>query len=165
MHPLYHTWSGIRARCTNPKNPNWPNYGGRGIRICERWLQSFEAFVADVGERPSAAHSIDRRDNDGHYEPGNVRWATAGEQAANKRRPLRRVGLVAVSEGGRMLAAWRAQGGVAAAVLAQLVGVSTETVFRLETSANVPRLQLAAHLKRVADVPVKAWLEPARAAG
>jgi hypothetical protein len=81
----YGIWRGMLARCYNPKASRYAYYGGRGIAVCDRWRTSFEAFLADVGPRPSAGHSIDRRHNDGHYEPGNARWATRAEQAGNKR--------------------------------------------------------------------------------
>lgn len=82
---LHRIWGLIVHRCCNPKSPAYGNYGGRGITICNRWRYSFEAFVADVGERPTDAHTLDRINNDGNYEPGNVRWATRTEQARNTR--------------------------------------------------------------------------------
>ncbi len=85
--PEYRAWTNMITRCTNPKHNRWQHYGGRGITICERWRNSYEAFLSDVGRRPSPAHSLDRYpDCDGNYEPGNVRWATGTEQRLNQRR-------------------------------------------------------------------------------
>ena len=82
--PEYAAWLNMRQRCNNPKATRYERYGGRGIKVCERWQNSFKAFLADVGPRPSDQHSIDRYPNrDGHYEPGNVRWATDIEQQQN----------------------------------------------------------------------------------
>lgn len=85
--PEYAVWEGMIQRCTNPKNPGYKNYGGRGITVCERWL-TFENFRADMGERPSLEHSIDRVNNDGNYEPGNCKWSTDSEQLCHTRRSV-----------------------------------------------------------------------------
>lgn len=82
---LYRTWQAMINRCECPTSGPYKHYGARGIGVCERWRNSFEAFASDVGERPSQAHSLDRVDVNGHYEPGNVRWATASEQSNNRR--------------------------------------------------------------------------------
>jgi len=80
----YKTWRSMKDRCTNPKHHAWKHYGGRGIKVCSRWLNSFESFLADMGERPDGL-SIDRINNDGNYEPRNCHWATWKQQANNRR--------------------------------------------------------------------------------
>jgi hypothetical protein len=86
--PTYIAWAGIIARCTNPKEPSYKNYGGRGISVCDRWRKSFENFYADMGEKPTPKHSIDRINVNWDYDPFNCRWATAKEQARNKRNTI-----------------------------------------------------------------------------
>jgi len=83
--PEYRSWTNAKQRTTDPNIPQWKDYGGRGIRMAGEWLHDFAAFFAHIGPRP-AGTSIDRIDNDGNYEPGNVRWATRSEQMRNQRR-------------------------------------------------------------------------------
>lgn len=103
---IYAIWLGIIARCTNPKHKNWSDYGGRGIKLCAEWRR-FERFRDDMGQPPAGA-TIERRDNDGNYQPGNCYWATRKAQARNTRRSA------VVTYGGRSqtIAAWAEELGV-----------------------------------------------------
>jgi len=83
--PEYTCWRNMRGRCENPSLRNFKYYGARGIKVCAQWA-SFDAFLADMGRRPSAKHSIERLNNDGNYEPGNCVWATKGVQNRNRRK-------------------------------------------------------------------------------
>jgi len=85
--PEYRTWGRIKTRCYNKARKDYPNYGGRGIKVCDKWLNSFTEFYIDMGEKPEPKHlySLDRIDNDGDYEPGNCRWITVKEQNNNTR--------------------------------------------------------------------------------
>lgn len=94
--PEYQAWLDMKKRCFNEDNKNYKDYGARGITVCDRWRDDFEAFLADVGRRPSDQHSIDRYpNNDGNYEPKNCRWATRSEQMNNTRASRARAALVA----------------------------------------------------------------------
>lgn len=83
--PEYNAWRAMKSRCYNKNNKGYPLWGGRGIRVCDQWVNSFEQFHADMGMKPGPDYSIDRIDNDGDYTPDNCRWATLSEQNANKR--------------------------------------------------------------------------------
>lgn len=83
--PEHNAWRHMRSRCYNPNGRNYKNWGGRGITVCERWLESFENFYADMGDRPTPKHSLDRINVNGNYEPSNCRWATTKEQRINQR--------------------------------------------------------------------------------
>lgn len=91
--PEWQTWSSMKARCQTPSNRSFKNYGGRGITVCERWQESFDNFIADMGCRPSPDHQLDRIDNDGPYSPDNCRWATAKINMRNRRNTARYGGL------------------------------------------------------------------------
>lgn len=80
----YQAWVAAKKRCENPRNASFENYGGRGIRICQRWSDSFEAFLSDMGPKPDARYSLDRINPEGHYEPGNCRWASMEAQNRNR---------------------------------------------------------------------------------
>jgi len=123
--PEHDTWRSMLSRCYNPNVERYPIYGGRGIRVCSGWRADFAAFLADMGKRPSQAHSIDRKDSDGNYSCGhcseciasgwtaNCRWATVAEQQRN-RRNNRRVTIDGVT---RCLREWSAIGGRRASVI------------------------------------------------
>ncbi len=108
----YNAWSAMRQRCRNPNNPAWPNYGGRGISVAPEW-DDFETFLREVGPAPSLQFSLDRKDHNGNYEPGNVRWASSRQQARNRRSNC----VVEFNGVTQTLAAWSEQTGISRAVL------------------------------------------------
>lgn len=103
--PEYRAWVMMKNRCSNVNSPAWPNYGGRGITVCDEWRNSFEAFLAYVGRKPTAQHSIGRIDNDKGYAPGNVEWQTREQQANNQRHSKHRKRKIVSSSTGTW--AWR----------------------------------------------------------
>jgi hypothetical protein len=88
---IYRRWHEMIQRCNNPNHQSFKNYGGRGIKVCDRWLESFQIFVADMGEPPDGM-TLDRINNDGNYEPDNCRWATRAVQNRNQRRNDKKFG-------------------------------------------------------------------------
>ena len=83
----YSSWSNMKARCYNPNTNGYRNYGGKGIKVCDRWLKNFQAFAADMGPRPSIHYSIDRIDSNKNYEPANCRWILKSENSRHGRPP------------------------------------------------------------------------------
>jgi len=127
QHPLYDTWAEMHRRCTDPRRPKYPNYGGRGITVDPRWgktEQGFKNFVADMGDKPAKSYSVDRIDNDGPYSPENCRWATAAEQAANRQN----ITLVEISGHVKPVGAW-----------AVLLGIPKRTLYTKIKNGHDPR--------------------------
>lgn len=116
--PEYRVWSGAKNRCTNKRSKSWLRYGGRGIKMCPRWVDSFENFIADMGKRPSSSHTLERKKNDVGYEPGNCVWALPIVQGNNKRNNVK------LTHEGRTLsiARWADVLGVKAITLYKRVG-------------------------------------------
>jgi hypothetical protein len=110
-------WQLMKKRCTNPASRDYALYGGRGIVVCEEWMKSFDEFYAHVGARPSSGHTLDRIDNNGNYEPGNVKWSTHAEQATNRR------GTRMITHGGRTqsLSAWASEIGIKKSTLVRRI--------------------------------------------
>ncbi len=127
-------WHSMIQRCTDPNTKSWSHYGGRGIAVCERWLR-FENFLADMGERPTPQHTIERINNNGDYAPENCKWATRDEQARNKQNTV-----LLTSSGKTMcMAQWAAEVGLNAQTLWKRLarGWSVEDAIRRPSMANV----------------------------
>lgn len=102
----YESWRSMKQRCNNVKNADYPRYGGRGIRVCSRWNR-YESFLADMGRKPSAEYTLDRKDNNSGYCPENCRWATSAEQARNRRDTL----MIRIRGVEKTLRGWAAESG------------------------------------------------------
>lgn len=106
-HPLYTIWCNMRTRCRSKSSSAFKRYGGRGVKVCDRWMD-FEKFVEDMGDRPSMEHSIDRIDNNGDYEPGNCRWATSHAQTRNYSRNV----VITIGGESRVMSDWAMLNGI-----------------------------------------------------
>lgn len=123
--PEYSVWANMIRRCYKTNRKDYERYGGRGVTVCERWRESFAAFLADVGKRPGPGYSIERRENSKPYEPGNCFWATAKQQARNRRssRTLTHDGVT------RTMAEW-----------CEIIGIGQSTLFlRIATGWSVEK--------------------------
>lgn len=127
----YKAWSSMKGRCYRPSCAMYYRYGGRGITVCVKWLNSFNSFVADVGKRPLGNYSLGRKDNDKPYEPGNVRWETPHEQSVNKCNTRR------ITYKGRTMAAseWATITGISAVVISHRI---TKRQWPVEKALTAP---------------------------
>lgn len=133
LTPEYRAWVGMRARCLDPDHPAYARYGGRGIKVCDRWLESVDAFIQDMGPRPSDDYEIDRYpNNDGNYEPGNCRWATRVENDRNRRsnRLIEHAGETLT------LAAWSERTGIHSTVISRRIARGWTVESALTTPAR-----------------------------
>lgn len=139
--PEYIPWAAMIARCYCEGSDRYPYYGGRGIKVCEKWRSSFDAFLLDVGERPTSGHSLERDDVNGHYEPGNVRWATRKEQARNRRNSRK----LTVNGITRTIAEW-----------SELTGISRSMIeYRIKRGQMTPEQIVSTPVKTTKKSPQK----------
>lgn len=150
--PEYGVWAAMKRRCNNPNVKDYPNYGGRGIKVCDRW-NDFDAFYADMGSRPEGG-MIERINNDGNYEPGNVRWATRADQANNKRNSR----LMSCNGKTQTVAQWCHELGLSVGAIHQRLknGWSEERALSVTSQAeSLKKLGMDAALQIRAEYPAK----------
>lgn len=147
-HPLHKTWLNMIARCYDPTRNKYDYYGGRGITVCQRWRDSFDAFVSDMGPKPTPKHTVERKDNDGNYEPGNCCWATMKEQNNNRRNTHRWI----VNGVRKSIAEWAEECGFSKQRMYQRL--KNETL--LEVVSKFPKARLAAGLDAPGQPPTQA---------
>lgn len=145
-HPLYGIWRGIIARCTDTNSPSYKDYGGRGITICQEWKEEFLAFVEDMGPRPEG-YSVERKDNEGNYNKDNCKWATAQEQAYNKRE------LVAKLTDQDLVDIYHADRSLPSKLVADSYGVSAKTILNIRCKQH-GRARMEAALKKLTPQPI-----------
>lgn len=140
--PEWRAWNAMIDRCSRPSHPSFHNYGGRGITVYAEWLSSFEEFLAYVGRRPSSVHSLDRINNNGNYEPGNVRWATHKEQCGNTRRSR----VIECSGRSQTLTGWAEETGLSKSLILDRLkrGWSSEEALRtpVNSTRRYPRVSV-----------------------
>jgi hypothetical protein len=126
----YRSWRMMKNRCCNPKAKDFHHYGGRGIKVCNRWQRSFKAFLEDMGAKPSIKHSVERIDNNKGYSKQNCKWATYAQQSLNKR------GIVFVEFNGERLCVshWEKRFGFAKGTIASRIRVSGWSIERALTT-------------------------------
>jgi hypothetical protein len=135
----YHSWRNMINRCCNEKSKDYPRYGGRGIKVCDRWRDSFENFLADMGPRPSPTHTLDRHpNNNGDYKPGNTRWATPTQQGRNKRNNL----VLEFNGQSKVLAEWAELLGMKPVTLGSRLSKGWSVEKSLTTPPGPPRTRL-----------------------
>jgi hypothetical protein len=150
----YNTWSGMKGRCNTKTNGSYINYGGRGISVCKRWEDSFEDFLSDVGKKPHPEMQLDRMNNDGNYEPGNVRWATPTEQSRNRRTTIR----ITIDGQTKCLAEWAGQFGIAASIVEMRIrrlGWGAEKALSTPKLASRHDPRSPSRSSHVTEIPVK----------
>ena len=135
----YTRWQSMKRRCYTPSDRAFNRYGGRGIKVCDRWLESYDNFLSDMGLPPTKDHQIDRVDNDGNYEPGNCRWVSRTENARNKSSNRN---ITAFGET-KTLAEWSSE-----------IGVKRETIARRLNSGSSPEEALSSNIRRPGKVRI-----------
>lgn len=163
LDPRYATWKGIKQRCYNKRNPGYRHYGGRGVRMCERWLHSFRNFTDDMGPKPEGA-TIERVNNNGHYEPGNCRWIPLKDQPRNRNY------CVQVTIGGitKIAADWAREYGVDADLVRRRIRKGIDPILALSRGVvrvpkdAIPRNQRQQKLVRVTGMTqqMPLWRSP-----
>lgn len=148
---LYRIWNNMKNRCYNPNNLRYKDYGGRGITVCPEWLGDFARFAEDVGEPADPRFSLDRIDNDGNYEPGNVRWADSITQASNSRRAV----LVTINKETNTISGWCRKTGIRRCVYRQRIQLGWDIARALTEPANIKEGRTVTHLGKT--LTLKEW--------
>lgn len=159
--PGYAVWIRMKQRCCNPNATGYENYGGRGVTICESWMNSFEAFVSDMGPRPSKSHTVERIDNSKGYCKENCRWATKLEQNRNKRNNH----VITIDGVSKTIGAWAEEKGINPETLSHRINVTKWTYEKAISTPVRPRKEKGDHPSSVKIVfdgiskNIKEWIE------